>query len=119
MLNGQSSVSLALVLIYFALISLCSNRGASNITVVDIDENRVNFALKEGFATAGHTLPRLPRPESMQAGIDASKDAAAKIVSTDLPGQDGYDLVYECTGVQSCIQMSAFVSLPADPFRPN
>lgn len=47
----------------------------------------------------------------MQAGIDASKNAAAEIVASYAQGADGYDLVYECTGVQSCIQMAAFVDL--------
>jgi len=84
--------------------------GASNITVVDIDPKRIEFAINEGFASNGHTLARLPRPENMQEGIAASKKSAAEIVSSYANGEDGYDLVYECTGVQSCIQMAAFAA---------
>lgn len=66
--------------------------------------------MKEGFATAGHTLPRTARPANSEESL-----AAAKTIATDLlskfasDGSEGFDVVLECTGVETCMQAAISV----------
>lgn len=68
----------------------------------------MNFALKEGFAHAGHILARTPRPETPAAGLEAAK-ATADLILSKYGQEDGFDVVLECTGVESCMQVAIHV----------
>lgn len=84
---------------------------AQSVFIPRSNEERVKFAVDEGFATAGYVLPRAPRPESVAAGLDAAKATAAEILkSYAAPDTDGFDIVMECTGVESCMQAAVHVS---------
>lgn len=75
------------------------------------NESRVNFAVKEGFADAGHTLPKTPRPETPILGLAAAKATAEEILlEYGVVDSDGFDVVLECTGVESCMQSAIHVS---------
>jgi hypothetical protein len=74
------------------------------------NEDRVKFAVDEGFAAAGHALPRAPRPETPAAGLEAAKETAATILASyGVPETDGFDVVLECTGVETCMQAAIHV----------
>lgn len=54
----------------------------------------------------------LPRPETPQLGLASSKQTADEIFKLyGAPGSDGFDVVLECTGVESCMQVAIHVSL--------
>ena len=75
------------------------------------NEDRVNFAVKEGFATSGHVRPRAPRPETVAAGLEAANVTAQNILTKHgLVDTDGFDVVMECTGVESCMQAAIYAS---------
>ncbi|KAK4702782.1 L-iditol 2-dehydrogenase, partial [Phenoliferia sp. Uapishka_3] len=91
--------------------SVASAHGATNVVIVDIVEDRVNFATREGFAHAGHILARSPRPETPAAGLEAAK-ATADLILAKYGQDDGFDIVLECTGVESCMQAAIHTARP-------
>lgn len=82
--------------------SVVKAQGATKVTVVDIDANRLNFALEKGFADNIVLLPLGPRPSSTAESLEASKKTADSILEQS--NSKGYDVVFECTGVETCMQ---------------
>ncbi|KAM0754934.1 GroES-like protein [Meredithblackwellia eburnea MCA 4105] len=85
--------------------SVAAAHGATQLAIVDINEDRVNFAVKEGFASQGHVLPLGPRPATPEEGLTQSKATADTLLEKfSLGDADGFDIVLDCTGVQGCMQ---------------
>lgn len=84
---------------------------ASTITIADIEEKRVSFATQHGFADHSVTVPR-KRPASDSA---EDKLALAQETSKLLIGDSGeqFDVVFECTGVEACVQASIYSTAPS------
>ncbi|KAM0788435.1 hypothetical protein ACM66B_001570 [Microbotryomycetes sp. NB124-2] len=94
-------------------LAIAKAHGATHTVVVDINEERVKFAVDQGFANAGYVLPRTPRPETPAAGLDAAKQTAADILKGyAVPDTDGFDIVMECTGVEPCMQAAVHTARP-------
>lgn len=67
-----------------------------------------------GWATGTHLLPRGPRASGADA-LEVAKSSweglKTDAVFTGVLGlEDGFDAVFECTGVESCMQMAVMVS---------
>lgn len=77
--------------------------------MVDINQDRVDFATREGFATDGHVLPMGPRPKDAAESLSKAKETANEILSKFTSDSDGFDIVLECTGVESCMQTAIHV----------
>ncbi|KAG8923876.1 hypothetical protein FRC02_010841 [Tulasnella sp. 418] len=92
--------------------ALAKALGAGMIVAVDVDERRTKFAVEEGFASVGHTLPRAPRPETTEESLALARQMAEGLLNQHLPGTEGFDVVYECTGVASCIQAGIYAAAP-------
>lgn len=95
--------------------SLAKAQGATTVVVVDIEAGRLDFAKENGWATGVHCLPKGPRVSGAEA-LEAAKQNWAGLKAADcVTGVedlvDGFDAVFECTGVESCMQMAIFVSL--------
>ena len=110
--------------------ALAKHTGASKVCAVDINPVRLEFAMKHGFADAVYCLPSpsvpsaTPRPNGVSINgvskpsataqadeqIKRSKDAAAAALAA-FDCKDGFDVVFECTGAESPIQMCIFVSI--------
>lgn len=103
--------------------------GARFVAAVDIDEERLRFAKENGWVDAIHLLPkrksgnsdgqdtadyRTRRDQEDKAAMAAAKATAADITAAVLPPstQEGFDVIYECTGVPSCVQSSIFAARP-------
>lgn len=86
--------------------------GCTRIAIADIVRGRVSFALEAGFADVGHVVePK--RGKSVEEQLSIAKDLASSVAS--LHWSDGsvvgkVDYTFECTGVESCIQASIYVS---------
>jgi L-iditol 2-dehydrogenase len=93
--------------------ALAKHTGASRVCAVDINPVRLEFAKKHGFADAIYCLPSPtptpPLPTFSEEQIKRSKDAAAATLAA-FDSKHGFDVVFECTGAESAIQMSIFVS---------
>ncbi|KAH7321296.1 chaperonin 10-like protein [Stachybotrys elegans] len=82
---------------------------ASSITIADIEGSRVDFATANGFADHGVVVPR-KRPAS---DATADKLALAQETAQLLRGGEAgehFDVVYECTGVEPCVQAGIYAA---------
>ena len=82
---------------------------------VDIEQGKLDFAKKMGWATGTYLLPRGPRVSGADA-LEVAKTSWEGLKGDDvftsvLGLEDGFDVVFECTGVESCMQAAVMVSL--------
>ncbi|KAI1658625.1 sorbitol dehydrogenase [Daldinia decipiens] len=91
--------------------------GAKTVVIADILEDRVKFAVDNGFADAAFTVPiSTPRPETAEDKLAYAQDLAEKLKSLKVGG--GADVVgeanvtFECTGVESCMQAAIYATKP-------
>lgn len=86
--------------------------GCRDVVVVDIDKGRLDFALQQGFASVVYAVP-LRRGQTLEEKLDIARQTAADIAELKWP--DGQAVgkvqtVFECTGVESCVQSGIYVS---------
>ncbi|KAJ3760377.1 GroES-like protein [Lentinula raphanica] len=104
--------------------ALAQELGAERVCAVDINSDRLAFASREGFTygegTGTFCLPLTPKssssadlnlstnsnPKEPEIIRRAKENAAQALAIFDEP--DGFDVVFECTGAESCILMSVF-----------
>lgn len=84
----------------------------SRFIIADIDENRLRFAQSNRYATATQTV-KSRRGATTEEKLSIANDTAVEIASA--VWEDGsivgrVDDIFECTGVESCIQTSIYVS---------
>lgn len=91
--------------------SVANAFGATQQVVVDINQERVDFAVQQGFATNGHTLPMGPRLSGLES-LAKAKETAVEILEKFQPESDGFDVVLECTGVEPCMQAAIHCARP-------
>ncbi|KAI1331608.1 GroES-like protein [Xylariaceae sp. FL0255] len=90
---------------------------ARSITLADIEGKRVEFGLANGFADVGVTVPRTrAKSDSVEDKLSHAQETS-KLLQGLGQGQVGesgelYDVVFECTGVESCIQAAIYSTAP-------
>ncbi|EPE05875.1 sorbitol dehydrogenase [Ophiostoma piceae UAMH 11346] len=92
---------------------MCKVSGVENVVIADVDANRVNFATSKKFADVAYVVPMGPRPTTTEEALESAK-ATAKAVGA-LMFADGsavgeVDIVFECTGVPSCVQAAIYAT---------
>jgi L-iditol 2-dehydrogenase len=84
----------------------------SPVVIADVDKGRVAFALEHGFADVGFVVdPK--KGETIESRLLVAKNLAIQIGKQQWPeGEEvgQVDHVFECTGVESCVQTSIYVS---------
>ena len=88
--------------------------GASRVIIADIDAGRVEFSVTNGFADHGYVVP-LKRGQSIEEKLEIAKETASHITQTKLAtGKtvEEVDVVFECTGVESCVQAGIYATKP-------
>lgn len=95
---------------------LCSTvarrKGCRNIVMTDIAAPRLEFARENGFATACLVTQARPKGE-LAEDLSHAKHLAQQLLEVgDDAVQDrgGFDVVFECTGVESCVRLAIYVS---------
>ncbi|KAI1372438.1 GroES-like protein [Hypoxylon crocopeplum] len=91
--------------------------GAKTVVIADILEDRVKFAVDNGFADAALTVPiATPRPETVEDKLAYAQDLAEKVKSLRVAGNDETvgeaAVTFECTGVESCMQTAIYATQP-------
>ncbi|KAI3605288.1 xylitol dehydrogenase [Moniliophthora roreri] len=98
--------------------ALARSVGVTRICAVDINQNRLDFATQEGFVDkdGAFCLPLPPtkatgkEKEDPMVALNRSKRYA--LAALEKFGEpDGFDVVYECTGAESCIQIAVHTAL--------
>ncbi|OAA65642.1 Alcohol dehydrogenase superfamily, zinc-type [Niveomyces insectorum RCEF 264] len=87
--------------------------GATSIVMADILEDRIAFARQNGFADAGIVVPRT-NPNSLDEKLASAKSLARTLTAAQANGHanDEFHVVYECTGVESCVQTAIYATRP-------
>lgn len=84
--------------------------GAKKIVICDIEAKRVDFATGNEFADAGFVVPR-KRGTTVEEKLTIAKETSE--LAVEAAGGSGvadtYDAVFECTGVEACVQTSFYV----------
>lgn len=91
--------------------------GCQDVVMVDIDEGRLGFALDHGFASAVHAV-KPKRGETLEDKLAIAQATATEIGELKWP--DGglvgkVQRTFECTGAESCLQSSIYVSELSTP----
>ncbi len=84
--------------------------GSSKIVICDIEARRVDFATANEFADLGFVVPK-KRGVSIEEKLDIAKETAglAMMATGEGDGFGGFDAVFECTGVEACVQTAIYV----------
>ncbi|KAH0497412.1 hypothetical protein TgHK011_004715 [Trichoderma gracile] len=87
--------------------------GASAVVVADIQKDRVDFAVANGFADAGFVVP-LARPQTIDEKLAYAQEVAEQAKAVQVKGEEvgEFGAVYECTGVETCLQSAIYATKP-------
>ncbi|KAI9053611.1 hypothetical protein LZ554_002565 [Drepanopeziza brunnea f. sp. 'monogermtubi'] len=90
--------------------AMCKVYGAKHVIIADIQAERVNFAVSNQFADAKVVVP-MTRPQAIEEKLAFAKEVA-ELVKGQAGGEE-VDAVFECTGVESCLQAAIYSTRPA------
>ncbi|RUP43839.1 hypothetical protein BC936DRAFT_136658 [Jimgerdemannia flammicorona] len=80
-------------------------QGATSITLLDINRSRLDFARSYLAPFPLRTILLTPKPRtSTEDNLDFSQHTVAEL------GLDEVDVVFECTGAETCVQMSILLA---------
>lgn len=84
---------------------------AKTVVIADIQEDRTRFAVENGFADAAVVVP-MKRPETIEEKLEFAKQVAEMVKGAKVNGTPVGEVTatFECTGVESCMQASIYVS---------
>ncbi|KAJ9649438.1 hypothetical protein H2201_004975 [Coniosporium apollinis] len=88
--------------------------GSTTVVIADIDAGRVNFAVENGFAHRGFTVP-MKRGKTIEESFEIARETAASIGKVEKSSGEPVgevDAVFECTGVPSCLQAAIYATRP-------
>ncbi|KKY22976.1 putative sorbitol dehydrogenase [Diplodia seriata] len=89
--------------------------GATTVLIADIDIGRIEYALRNGFATRGYVVSTGPQPQETSEKLAAAKafaDDVIEIACAGEPDAEGADITFDCTGKETCMQAGLFATRP-------
>ncbi|KAF5356968.1 hypothetical protein D9756_006637 [Leucocoprinus leucothites] len=108
--KGHSVLVLGTGAIGILACALAKTLGASRVAAIDINDARLDFVKKNGFAQQVFCFPPADRPQTPEEQLRRAKDNALTALAA-FGKEDGFDVVFECSGAESSIQMSVHVSI--------
>ncbi|KAM0414609.1 hypothetical protein ACHAPT_013548 [Fusarium lateritium] len=86
---------------------------AKTVIIADILKDRVDFATTNGFADASVVVP-MERPQTIEDKLAYAQRVATMVKETQVNGEAVGEVtaVYECTGVETCVQTAIYASKP-------
>ena len=108
--RGQTVLVFGVGSIGLLACALAKSRGASKVVAIDINQTRLDFAKSNGFAEDVHCLPVGERAKTAEEGLKQAKEKITSALS-QFGEEEGFDVIFECTGAEPCIQMSIHVRL--------
>jgi L-iditol 2-dehydrogenase len=113
-LTGSSALVLGAGAVGMLTAAALSVSGVTHIVIADIDAARLKIAAGLGkgrFNLRTHLLPRKAPAPSIDEMLSGASDLAGQVCEeAGLP--DGFDRVFECTGIPSCVQLGIYASTP-------
>ncbi|EGU85988.1 L-iditol 2-dehydrogenase [Fusarium oxysporum f. sp. raphani 54005] len=86
---------------------------AKTVIIADILKDRLDFAINNGFADASVVVP-MERPQTIEDKLAFAQKVAAMVKETQVNGEAVGEVtaVYECTGVETCVQTAIYATKP-------
>ncbi|RFU32125.1 hypothetical protein B7463_g4234, partial [Scytalidium lignicola] len=97
--------------------AMCKVNKAKVVFIADIQPDRVKFAIDHGFADGGIVVP-MERHEKIEDKLQFARNLANKAAKEIIPSMERQeelgevDAVFECTGVESCLQTAIYATRP-------
>lgn len=110
--SGQTVLVFGVGAIGLLACALAKSYGASRIVAIDINQTRLDFAKDNGFASQVHCLPMVDKAKTTEEQLRRAKQNVTAALQK-FGEEDGFDVVFECTGAEACIQMAIHVSIAA------
>lgn len=111
-LTGSSALVLGAGAVGMLTAAVLAVAGVTNIVIADIDAPRLKIAGALGggrFKLGTFLLPKKPAAPSIEETLAGAQELAAE-VSKSAGLETGFDRVFECTGVPSCVQLGIFAA---------
>jgi len=89
--------------------ALAKSLGAMHVVVIDINRARLDFAEAHGFASQTYCLNGTDAVKTTDEQLRQAREKI-QIMLKELGRSEGFDVVFECSGAESSIQMSCHVS---------
>lgn len=115
---GQTALVFGAGAVGLLAAAVAKTKGAKTIIIADIDAGRVDFAVKNGFAHHGFVVP-MKRGKDTDENLAIARETAdgiAKVTDESGSAIGEVDVVFECTGVPTCVQSGIYVSTPLPSF---
>jgi len=108
--SGQTVLVYGVGTIGLLACALAKSYGCSRVVAVDINQARLSFAKTHGFAEDVFCLPASPKSKSPDEQLRRARENADCLL--EVFGEDsGFDVVFECTGAEPCIQMAIHTAI--------
>ncbi|KAF2834397.1 GroES-like protein [Patellaria atrata CBS 101060] len=89
--------------------------GATTVLIADINARRVEYAIRNGFATKGYVIRPNKHHHDEPSQFHTAKDLASGIVDVACAGEldvEGADVTFDCTGKEICMQTGLYTTRP-------
>ncbi|THY28213.1 sorbitol dehydrogenase-like protein [Aureobasidium pullulans] len=111
---GQTALVFGAGAVGLLAAAVAKTKGAKAIIIADIDAGRVDFAVKNGFAHHGFVVP-MKRGKDTDENLAIARETAdgiAKVTDESGSAIGEVDVVFECTGVPTCVQSGIYATKP-------
>ncbi|OJD36059.1 sorbitol dehydrogenase [Diplodia corticola] len=95
--------------------AMAKTSGATTVLIADIDIGRVEYALRNGYATRGYVVSTCAQPQETSEKLAAAEAIADDVVEIACAGEldaEGADTTFDCTGKEMCMQAGLFATRP-------
>ncbi|KAJ7215877.1 chaperonin 10-like protein [Mycena pura] len=107
---GQTVLVFGVGAIGLLACSIAQFMGAARIVAIDMNQARLDFAKTNGFADDTYCLPLLDKAKTIDEQLRRAKETIQTALQ-EFDEPDGFDVVFECTGAEPCIQMSIHAAI--------
>ncbi|KAG9852768.1 sorbitol dehydrogenase-like protein, partial [Aureobasidium melanogenum] len=111
---GQTALVFGAGAVGLLAAAVAKAKGAKTIVIADIDAGRVDFAVKNGFAHHGFVVP-MKRGKDTEENLAIARETAdgmAAVANESGSAIGEVDVVFECTGVPTCVQSAIYSTKP-------
>ncbi|KAK7898002.1 hypothetical protein LTR67_004634 [Exophiala xenobiotica] len=112
-LTGSSALVLGAGAVGMLTAAVLAVAGVTDIVIADIDAPRLKIAAALGggkFNLKTFLLPRKAPAPTIEETLAGAQELAAEVCKS-VGLEAGFDRVFECTGVPSCVQMGIFAAM--------
>jgi len=108
--SGQTVLVFGVGAIGLLACALAKSMDACHVVAIDINQARLDFAQSNGFADQTFCLPIMDKAKTTDEQLRRAKENVQAALSK-FHEPEGFDVIFECTGAEPCIQMSIHAAI--------